>query len=230
MNYFMDVHHPTGSIFHRRLFEAAPDKEYYFTHSDMYPENYIRRELLLKGKGASIMSGVFVYPSLLIDYVKIKSTVEHGMNPYDMYYAPRRRTLQYLEMIDLIDSLKPGTFPVSDVNKFFRTKFWSILWAVSWGWRAACRNYEWQSHYGQKVRHVGRLEMLRNLLMAYSTVKAHIKEKGSYTLRRQVIMYLCIAKILVYIPAKKAAKKILEPLGIWKVLKAAKLRIKKSPA
>ena len=126
--------------------------------------------------------GSLTYPSPIIDKVKIKSTVEQGKNLYDMYYAPRRRIVQYLEIIDLIDSLKPGTFSSSGMNSYFRTKFWSILALVSWGWRAACSNYEWQSHYAQKVRHIGRLEVLRN-----------------------------------------------EPLGIWKVLKATKLRITNPP-
>ena len=176
------------------------------------------------------MSRVFVYPSPIIDYTKIKSTVEHGGNLYDMYYAPRRRTIQYLEIIDLIDSLEPGTFSPSDINSCFRTKFWSILESVSWSWRAACSNYERQSHYGQKVWHIGRLEILRNIFTAYRTVKAHLKDKGTYSPSRQVIMYLCMARMLAYLPAKNTTKKILEPLGIWKVLKAAKLSITKSPA
>ena len=35
MSYFLDFWHPTGTIFSQQHFSAIPDKQYYFTHSDM---------------------------------------------------------------------------------------------------------------------------------------------------------------------------------------------------
>ena len=234
MLHFLDFWHPTGTIFSRQHFEAIPDKQYYFTHSDMYPENYIRRDLLLKGKGASIMSGVHIWPSVLIDQSKIQSTVEHSMKQEDMYYAPKRRTGQTHEIIDMIDSLPQGTFSIDDSNKFFRRKFYGLLLTVSVGWRDTCKNFVWQAHYGQKVRNVPIHEVLGNIITAYRATKSHIKDKGTFTPSRQRIMYLCLVKVLVkvlvYLPVKSVAKAILEPLGLWGVLRSLKRRITKSPA
>ncbi|MBQ7216154.1 MAG: glycosyltransferase family 2 protein [Synergistaceae bacterium] len=215
---FISGHHPTGSIFSRKVFEEIPDREYYFTHSDMYPENYLRRDMLLHGKGASIRSYVFVHYSSLVDRTNVKSTVEHDMNLYDMYYAPRRRTLQFFEDLDMVAVDCADKFTAQEIDKYFSSKFVELLGFVSDLWRAICRNSEWQAHYGQKVTHIGLAEMVRNIFKAYSDTKAHLLEKGMFSSMRQRIMYRTVFRTLV----KTTAKAALEPLGIWRLLKAIK--------
>ena len=141
-----------------------------------------------------------------------------------MYYAPRRRTGQTLEIIDMIDSTQ-GIFSVNEADSFFRRKFYALLGTVSSGWSGTCSDFKWQSHYGQKVRHVGIREMIGNIITTYHTTKRHLMSKKTLTSSRQRIMYCSLAKIFVYLPVKEAAKTILKPLGLWDVLKSIKLRI-----
>ena len=226
MSYFLDVSHPTGTIFRRSIFAKIPCREYYFTHSDMYPENYVRRDMLLKGSGASIMSGVYkqgLY-SPLINRAKIQSTVESGKNIYDMYYAPRRKAVHYHEIIDMIDDTEPRTFSQPEKDKFFGQKFRSLLNEVSFRWWSNCRDAVWQAHYGQKVKRVSVCEMVRNILTAYRDTKAHLDEKGTLTPARLKIMRRCVPVMIVYAPMKCFAKAVLVPLGFWEFAKRMILR------
>ncbi len=216
---FVALSHPTGSIFLRRVFDEIPDKEYYFTHSDMYPESYLRCRSLLKGKGASIMSGVFDYPDVLIDKAKIKSNVDRQKNIYDSYYAPRRRTIQIHELMDIVMEL--DCISEGDKDRYFREKFYQLLLSVSLGWRKMCRDHEWQSHYGHEVMNITVGEMFRNLFTAHETTKEHLIVQGSYTLSRQRIMRRYIVRALL----RMTIQIPLEAVGVWQVLRFVKRRI-----
>ena len=217
---FVDWAHPTGAIFNGDLFRAIPreTREYYFTHSDISPEIYLKRDLLLKGKGASIMSGVFVWPSPIIDRAKIKSTVEPEKNLYDVWYAPRRRIVHFFELIDMVEVDIPDRFTKHELNRYFRRQFYTLIWLVSLAWRGLCGSFEWQAHYGQEVRHVGISEMLGNIKTCYRDTKSHLIEKGIYSRSKQMIMYweilVVLSKIFVRVP--------LENLGVWRILRAVK--------
>ncbi len=75
-----------------------------------------------------------------------------------------------------------------------------------------------QAHYGQKVKHVGILEMAHNIAKCYHDIKAHLIEKGTYSRSRQLIMYGCILKT----SARTLFKLTLENLGIWQGLRFVK--------
>lgn len=223
--------HPTGAIFDREQFKAIPNKSSYFVPEiteriNIHPENYLRHALLLHGKGAIIMSGVFHYPDPLIDRSKVKSTAVPLKNLSDMYYSPVRYTREVLDFIDMIDADCPEIFSKDDTDKYFQSKFWLILYLVTFEWRKICADYKWQAHYNQQVRHVGRLEMLRNILTAYRDTKAHLKAQGTFTKKRHNIMYKQMFRLGVYHPVYTRAKKILKPLVIWSVLKFIKHIIK----
>ncbi len=121
----------------------------------------------------------------------------------------------------MIASDFPDKFTDKEIDKYFGSKFREFLNWVSTGWRGMCSNPEWQAHYCQKVTHIGLAEMVRNIFKAYSDTKAYLLEKGIYSSTRQKIMYRKMCRMLV----KAAARAALEPLGIWKMLKAVKQKI-----
>ena len=219
---FLGFHHPTGTIFKRSIFEEIPNRTQYFEISDMYPENYIKHYSLLKGKGAYIMSKIYNYPDPLVDKVKIKSSVENGGDIFKMFYAPKRRTMQTLEIIDIIEEDSPEIFNKHDVNKFFRKKYNALIASVTYGWRGMCNDTIWQAHYGHNTRDVSYFEMIKNIFTVYNDTKKNLKQNVLYSFNKRVIMYYYLYYYLIYFPIKKFAKTILEPLGIWQILKAIK--------
>ena len=222
MIHFLGAKHPTGTIFNRKLFHKIPHRTRYFEILDMYPENYVRLDMLLKGKGASVMSGVYDHPDFLIDKIKIKSAVENGKNLYDMFYAPGRRTGLFFELIDMTELEFRQRFNEDEKNRYFDVKFRELLMSVSFDWRGYCRNYEWQMHYGQQIKNVSTTEMIHNILTAYRDTVIHLKDKGTYTYSKRCIMNQITPIIIVKVIVKNTAKLILEPVGIWKVLKYIK--------
>ena len=217
---FLRICHPTATIFDGDIFRAIPDHSIYFENSDMYPENYVRRDCLLKGKGASIVSGVYSRKGDFYFWGKLHSMVEYAKPVLDMYYAPRRKTLQIFELIDMLEADIHGVFGCDDMNKYFAAKFNELLYGVSIGWYAAAAGGS--EYYGQKPRKITMREMCSNIFDAYKNTKAHLQEKRIFTRAKQSIMYKCVmealVKVFLYVSVKLSAKKILQPLGIWKLL------------
>lgn len=214
---FIGCYHPTGTIFNAKLFNEIPNRHRYFEISDTYPENYVKRDLLLKGNGAFIYTGINT-TGRYIDMAKVKSNFGIGTNG-NVYYSPKRRFIQCCEWIDMVDELS-GTFTSKQLDRNFRKFFYWLLLAVSIVWHNLCKSYVHQAHYGQQVRHVGISEMLGNIKDAHVKMKLHLREKNTYSLRRELIMYFCLAKFFIYFPVKEAVKKILQPLGIWHILRS----------
>ena len=219
---FVDYNHPTACIFKREAFAEIPNCVHYFEISDMYPEVYVIRDLLLKGNGASISSGLY-YFDFVIDKSKIKSTVEHDVDIYTTYFAPSRRTLQFYEFIDMIEPELSGLFTEEELNRYFARKFNSLLDNVSRLWYLWLRDPVQMAHYGQSVRYVTISEMVQNILNAYYDTKTHLKEKGIYTPAKEEIMSKEAVKAIFYSPfiamLRYYTKKAFAPLGIWKIMR-----------
>ena len=224
--------HPTGSVFSGKIFRAIPNKLRYFENSDAYPENYLRLGTLLQGNGASIRSGVYYWGEFLIDFTQIKSTFDVSKDTSNLFFAPKRLIRQYSEMIDLLDELNE-VFNMQERDKFFRQKFYALLLGVSIGYRVACVYDLHCKHYGFDARHVTLREMLQNIFTAYRQMKEHLMERATYTRRRNFMMCHDVAKLviyylpkyLIYSSVRQYAQKILEPLGIWQLLKRVKQKI-----
>ena len=234
---FIGWSHPTGSIFNRELFTAIPERARYYESADVYPENYVIRDLLLKGNGAVIVSGI-ITGEHLVDFLKVKSTVFPAEKLYSAFFAPKRLIKRSLdEFTDMIDMEAAGTFSRTERDKYFGSKFCSMLEDVSYRWRYWCANPELMAHYGHSTRKITFSEMLKNILTAYRSAKAHLIERGTYTRRREQMMRIraaymamkTVIKVAIYDPAKMCAKSILKPLGIWGLLQHLK-RLLKSPA
>lgn len=228
---FVDYTHPTGMIFRSKEFAEIPNRGYYFETSDMYPESKCARDLLLVGKGAFISSGLN-YGGFVLDKAKIKSTVEHDKNLFDMYFSPKRRTMQFYEMLDIVDPVLADRFTPEELNKYFSAKFISLLDNVSAVWYFTCRDNVQMAHYGQKVRYVTVREMIGNMLQAYRDAKAHIIENSTYTPKKERTMRMCLAKCIPYLTTyavvKYYSKKLLTPLGVWEIMKFCKSIVKPS--
>ncbi len=229
---FIRVLHPTGDIYDGEKFRNIPDRTRYYEISDMYPENYVKHYLLLSGKGAYIMSCVHVFETFyspIIDFSKVKSGVESGGDVFNVYFSPKRRMLQNLEIIDMIDSDSCEKFTQSERDLFFRTRFENIMDYATRIWQMWCSDYLWMAHYGHSTRYVGSIEMIRNVMAAYRSVKSHLQEKGTFTEKREKIMRVSCAKTtakcILYYPFKRVCKKILQPLGIWSLLERSRRKI-----
>ena len=133
-----------------------------------------------------------------------------------MYYAPRRRTIHILEIIDML----PDIFNEAEKNKYLKKFFTSLLSGVSYVWKRWCRKDN--QYYGQKARHVSLAEMMRNIFTAYHATVRHLKNKGTYTDRKNIIMKCCIVKVILEVLLRCS----LESLGIWSVLRYIKHLIK----
>ena len=214
---FIKYNHPTGCIFKAELFRVIPNRTRYFEIADMYPELYVMRDLLMKGKGAFIHSGVN-YGGFVTNKAEKKSTVEQNRDIYKAYFAPARKTRQFFEQLDMIEKDLQGAFTQEELDKYFKHRFTTLLEHVSYWWRMWCRDAVQMAHYGYEVRHIGIPEMVRNMLKAYNDTKSHIQETGTYTPQRHNIMILCTTKAIIHVSIKSAIRAVIEPLGIWKIL------------
>ena len=224
---FLRIDHPTATIFDGEIFHAIPDRKRYFEISDMYPENYVKRDCLLKGKGATIFSGVYDVHHREGYFRASKnshSTVECGKPLFDMYYAPRRINIQIFELIDMIECEESGGFSENGINRYFTAQFRDLLYRVSIGWYSQSNNGS--KYYGQPPRKVTMREMFGNILDAYRNTKTHLQDKGIFSRVKRRIMYRCtaemLARVFLYASVKLSAKKILAPLGVWKLLQKIK--------
>ena len=217
MKNFITYNHPTGCIFKADLFREIPDRTRYFEISDMYPELYVMRDLLLKGKGAYIHSGVD-FGGFVTDKAKVKSTVDTSKDIYSTYFAPVRRTKQFFEQLDMIEIDLAGKFTAEELDDYFKRKYTQLLDHVSYRWRIWCRDPVQMSHYGHEVRHISIREMNRNILQAYRDTKSHIMKNGTYSHLRERIMRSVTLKKIIHVSSKSMIRSIIEPLGIWKIL------------
>ena len=215
MSEFVTYNHPTGCIFKADLFREIPGRTRYFEISDMYPEIYVVRDLLLKGKGAQIHSGV-AFGGFVTDKSAAKSNVERGGDIRETYFAPLRRTKQFFEHIDMVMTLKE--FTSEELDKFFENKYRSLLEHVSYRWRIWCGDAVQMSHYGQPVTKISLAEMIRNITQAFKDTKSHLEENGMFTPTRKEIMKKITARSAFHLTVKTIIRAIIEPLGIWKIL------------
>ncbi|MBQ3397739.1 MAG: glycosyltransferase family 2 protein [Synergistaceae bacterium] len=214
---FIKYNHPTGCIFRSDLFGAIPNRTHYFEISDMYPELYVIRDMVMKGKCAIICSGVN-RRFMGSDLVKVKSSVECGMDISKTYFSPSRRTRQFFEQLDMVESDLQGVFTLSELDRYFKERYVFFLENVSYWWRMWNKDPELMAHYGQPIRHVSIREMARNIIQGYKDTTVHLKEKGTYTPSRRRIMLCITSWAVVRLCTKSAIKSVLEPLGVWKIL------------
>lgn len=167
--------------------------------------------------GGYIDSGVYSGKTVT-DLTNVASKVEYAFDENKTYFAPPRRIKQFYELIDMMDELPKGTFTRGELNSFFRHRYYELLMNVSYALRTIYKAPEWMLHYGQKIRILSISEMLRNIFTARQAAKTHLKEKGTYSLARQLIIDWSTLKAMISTLSKLAVRSVLEPLGIYKLL------------
>ena len=222
---FIGWAHPTGTIFNRDIFRGITDRARYYEISDIYPENYVRRDHLLKGAGAFIASGLGSGEGF-VDLTKVKSTVEADTEIYSAWFAPRRLILRSFEFNDMVDVDLRDVFSIAERARYFGSKFHYLLQDVSFRWKYWRANDEQMAHYGHTTGHVRLSEMFRNMFTAYKETKAHLQEKGTFSATRRLIMFVCMMRvstyISVYLTARAFLKSLLTSLRIWPMLQRVK--------
>ena len=212
---FVGYNHQTSEIFSREALMAIHERKHYFSISDMYPDNYVIRDMLLMGKGASIHSGVRDTGC----FTDVASKVEYAVDIENTYFAPTRRIKQFFEQVDMIDDLPAGTFTTKELDKFFQKKYYRMLLIISETFGAWCRNTSTMAHYGHPVRYVTIPEMTRSIIKACHETKTHLKDKGRYTISRQLITSWCTVKAIICAPVISEARIILRGLGVWSIVR-----------
>lgn len=216
MIYLLGPWHDTGNVFSGKLYRQNHNAHKYFQICNAYIENFLKHDMLLVGRGARIASGVNSGNSLIKDEAKEKAgTPDFGADLSELFNSPKRRTILFFEMLDMVNEDYPEHFSYSQVNKFFRVKFSVVLSDVSYAWRVMSSWPTLQAHYGHTARHVTFRECYGNMIEAYHKTKAHLKEKGHYSFSRQLIMYYCVVKAFILLPVKLTVRKILSPTKIW---------------
>ena len=210
--------HQTGEIFRREYFMTIPERGHYFSNSDMYPENYVIRDMMLKAKGAFIHSGVNIGQTTVSDLAKVVSKVEYAVDIQKVYFAPPRRIKQFYEQIDMVDELPEGTFSYKELSRYFKKRYLDVMNRVSYAFLALCRDPVNMAHYGQPLIYISIPGMVRNIISAYHEIKAYLKKEGRCTPKRQLIMKYCTARTIVFMSAKTVIQRVLDTLGIWKFL------------
>lgn len=179
----LDFAHPTGSIFLRAAFHTPPDKKHYFKTADVYPENYVKRDIIRDYLCAETAPLIYTGKAI-IPLKKVRSLYEpKSACPF---YHPKRSTGQFLEIVDMIE--EPGNFQLSQdiLDDLFIYKWKFLLYNITFFQRIRFLSPGFLGHYGEKKRKVGRFEMLKNMFVAYKDVIAHF-DKISPSRRKKMI-------------------------------------------
>ncbi|MDE5820309.1 MAG: glycosyltransferase [Lachnospiraceae bacterium] len=205
LKHLLDFAHPSGSIFLREAFRAEPDKENYFATADTYPENYVKRDII-KDYPCAEIKGIIYTGKTIVPIKHVRSLYEPKTTC--PFYHPKRSTIQFLEIIDMIE--QPGIYRLSqkEQDELFLYKWKFLLYNITFYQRIRFLSPGFLGHYGEKKRKVKRTEMIRNMIHAYKDVSAHYDKISFY---RSKIMIQAIAvqsvKILFWSDSKIASSK-----------------------
>lgn len=184
----LDFAHPTGSIFLRAAFHTPPDKMHYYEIADVYPENYVKRDIIRNYLCAETAPLIFTGKTI-VPLKTVRSLYEQKQKPDFPFYHPKRSTGQVLEIIDMIE--EPDMFQLSQdvLDDLFLYKWKFLLYNITFYQRIRFLSPGFLGHYGEKRRKVGRIEMIKNMIIAYRDVSAHF-DHISPSRRKKMIMAL----------------------------------------
>lgn len=160
LGFMIGAHHPTGLILKRRAYTEIINRESYFKLNTTYPENYIKKELIMNYTVGIGYSGLFT-DKTIIDLGKLRSRVEVSKNLEDAYFFPMQRIKEGINMLKMFK--KSDVDLKEDEYKFF---YQSMLrqfsdWILIW--KEHCESIDWMRHYGFRERLVSKSELLKYL-------------------------------------------------------------------
>lgn len=189
----IDCEHPTGTIFRRNEFQNLKNRKKYFENAYIYPENYIKRDLIFKYKSG--MADFRVYSSKR--YGNKKKNISHVESHTKVqYFFPEKRILEVLSMLRAI--LKDKELSNGQKLDIFCQKAEYMFFLVSEAWKNACLDDKFCGHYEVKVRTVGKVEQLKNIFTAYGTLKQYYKKEEWYNEQMlNKIFYKTVSELLM---------------------------------
>lgn len=182
---FLGGDHPTGLILNRSLYSRILNRRDYFSNDKSgYPENYIKADLMIGHKSAILDSGVFIY-DVNVNLAAKKSNFE--LNEINLHYSLPRRIILFNELIHMIEERDELLQTDKEREEFFFEKWKDLLELITYGWRDNNQDPESAMHYGQPVRYVSTMEMIRNVLTASVSIIIRNEGKLQLSLRRRLI-------------------------------------------
>lgn len=196
LKYLLDFAHPTGSIFLREAFRTPPDKKHYYEIADIYPENYVKRDIARDYLCAETAPVIFTGKTV-VPLKKVRSLFEQKQKPVFPFYHPRRSTGQVLEIINMIE--EPGNFQLSQdiLDDLFLYKWKFLLYNITFYQRIRFLSPGFLGHYGEKKRKVKRTEMFWNMVTAYKDVSACFDSMNP-SRRKKMIMALMEQTVRIF--------------------------------
>lgn len=160
LGFMIGAHHPTGLILKRQTFHEIVNREDFFRFNTIYPENYIKKELIMNYIAGIGYSGVFT-DKTIIDLGKLRSKADISKNLEDVYFSPSQ---QIYEGINMLEMVRKNDFNFSeDEYRFF---YQSMLrqfsdWILMW--KEHCESIDWMRHYGFDTKMIPKSELLKYL-------------------------------------------------------------------
>lgn len=163
--------HQTGFIFGREAFREIVNPSKYFATSYIYPDNYIRRDILANyPQTAIIHAGCYLLSKTYTNRRKVRSNVENGKEKKVLYYDPQRKVQDFIRAIQMVEYSDKFCLSKCEYDKFFLAKWEELMIHVSTVWKASNENETIAKHYNREVRDISKTEMLRNILISYKTI------------------------------------------------------------
>lgn len=190
---FLDVEHPSGLIYERNAYRKLKNRKKYYQHSQTYPENWIKRDLISKYPAAKIAANVY-YGKANVNLKKIKSGYEDTQIPF---YYPQKRTEHNIYILDMVEYSGLFDLSIQEYEEFFIYKYKKLLMYVAYHWASCMQNAVHAGHYSHEIRVVPKTEMIANVLKTYKTVNRHFASKIS--MQRKVHLFVETFKRIVAI-------------------------------
>lgn len=191
---FIDMMHPTGSIFRRAVYREIKNRKNYFLKEHPYPENYIKRDILVKYCGACI-DGKLYRGKYNINFKRKRSQFEGGASV--PYYYPQKRLEQFLCDVNMVENSGKFDFSTREYETYFLKRWTSLLDIISVKWKDSLESALFTGHYGIAQRHVSKFEMIDNMIKAYISVLKYYKSRNKLDARKKIKMWTLVQKYIV---------------------------------
>lgn len=160
LGYMIGAHHPTGLILKRQAFHEIKDRKDYFQINTTYPENYIKKELIVNHIAGIGYSGLFT-DKTIIDLGKVKSRVEVSEDLEDTYFSPQQRIREGIHILEMVRNsdaeITDEEYSLFYCSMLEQFSSWILMWKEN------CENIEWMTHYGFRKKLVSKRELLEYL-------------------------------------------------------------------
>lgn len=190
---FIDMLHPTGSIFRRKAYKGIKNRKAYFEKEHPYPENYIKRDIFLKNDAA------YIDAKLYCGKTNVREPKSHFEKTKIPYYYPQKRLEQFVTDIHMIEFSGKCDYTKKENNRFFIKRWRSLLYIVSIEWKNSLEATDFTDHYNTKKRCVRKVEMIGNILMTYKKTRSYYSRYHKLEPSRNIKMFLSVLRQILFV-------------------------------